>query len=130
MWKRSRAALHWLRAESAYRKGDDGGALAHVEEFMRLDGKPMDYHLAFYATLLVVNHRSREAEPLFWKIAAGRVDRGWRVVDSEYAKSYAAYYLALIQRKGEAPDHWTAAQSRPRSRFARLFLPLPPIPLP
>ena len=116
------AAIHWLRALSAYRRKNYGTALYHVEEFARLDHRPCDYHTAFQAAVFILNHRSDDAAALLRKVSRGEMPLGYRVIDPAYGRAYAGYYLALIERTGEAARCWEQMQCLPVSSFARRYL--------
>lgn len=124
MLDRLRGMLHWLKALSAYRHDRYGAALNHLLEFTRLDGHPCDYHIAFQATLHILNRQSDQAVPLFEQVAFNRGKRGYRVVSPEYLREYALCYLALINRNDAAKQHWQNAVMQPVSSFARRYLPL------
>ena len=120
-----RAAYHFFAAGRAYKREQYSASLSHSTKFMRLDHKPMDYHVAFHATVLVLNLRSKEAEKLFAKVANGEVPPAYRAISTNYVRAYARYYLAAIRLDGEVMKDWAEAKCYPLNGLARRYLPLP-----
>ena len=127
MLSRLRAIRPWIGALRAYWSGDSETALAMAEKSFLLDGRSNNYQLAFYATLLILNHRSRDAAQAFYQAQLARPGRS---ADPAYVKAYAAYYLELIKKGDRAKELWEFARAQPQSRFTRRYLPLPPVPVP
>lgn len=117
-----------LKALKAYRERDDKVALASFEEALRWMPDASADHMAFYATLLILNHRSADAARIFEQIIAGqfrplRSSRG-----SQYPTLYSRYYLALINRSQDVERCWRRAKElQPESGFGARYLGLPDI---
>jgi tetratricopeptide (TPR) repeat protein len=127
MFSGFRAIRLWLQSLRAYRSGDYRSAMELAERSIRLDGHPNAYQLAFYGTLLVLNHRSQEAKQVFNAASAARPGRS---ADGAYVKAYAAYYLELIGRGDQAEGLWQQALSQRQTRFTRRYLSLPAVAIP
>jgi tetratricopeptide (TPR) repeat protein len=127
MFTRVRSIRPWLGALRAYRSGDYQSAVSLAERSFRLDGHPNDYQLAFYGTLLILNHRSSEAKKAFEQARSARPGRS---AHAEYVKAYVEYYLELIGRGTGAVRLWELARSLPQTRFTSAYLSLPPVPNP
>jgi tetratricopeptide (TPR) repeat protein len=127
MFSRLRAILPWIGALRAYRFGDYQLALSLAERSFRLDKHSSNYQLAFYGTLLVLNHRSNEAKQTFKQALSAPSGRS---AHAEYVKAYVDYYLELIRRGAGAESLWDVARSLPQTRFSRTYLSLPPVPNP
>jgi len=127
MFSRLRAIRPWIGSLRAYRFGDYQSALSLVETSFRLDGYPSNYQLAFFGTLLVLNHRSSEAKRAFEQARSAPLGRS---AHAEYVKAYVDYYLELIGRGTGAERLWDLAHSLPQTRFSSTYLSLPPVPNP
>ena len=124
MFSTLRAIRAWIGALRAYRSGDYQTALSLTETSFRLDGPPNDYQLAFYGTLLVLNHRSSDARKAFEQARSARPGRS---AHAEYVKAYVGYYLEVIGRGTGAERFWELARSLPQTRFTSAYLSLPPV---
>lgn len=127
MFSRLRAIRPWIGSLRAYRVGDYQLALSLAETSFRLDGHPSNYQLAFYGTLLVLNHRSSEAKHAFEQARSAPLGRS---AHAAYVKAYVDYYLELIGRGTGVEKLWDDARSLPQTRFTSIYLSLPPVPNP
>lgn len=121
----------WARALEAWRNRDDAAALAHFEEFLKWDLEPAAEYMAFYGTLLVLNHRSEEAAAVYDNVLKGKYKPLRFPSRSRYAQAYAHYHLGLIHRRQDAVALWLQAKrQQPPKGFGSKYLPLANSPLP
>lgn len=93
---------------------------------MRWTGRPSDK--AFHATLLVLNHRSSDAELLFEEAISDLRAIGHLSEDQRYVLNYCRYYETIIGG-GDGEEFRSAAQGANVGQSLRRHLPLPDNPL-
>ncbi|HEX5257984.1 MAG TPA: hypothetical protein VFW35_04285 [Sphingomicrobium sp.] len=124
-----RAARAFLKAVSAYHKGDYEAALVHFDQSMSLDVLRTDEHMAFRTVLLVLTHRPpQERMDIYKRIIAGEFRPGRKA--SEYARAYANYFLGYSIGRQDVVTLWSQAYAlKPIEGFAARYLPLPKSPI-
>jgi hypothetical protein len=125
-WKAARA---FLKALTAYHKGDYAEALARFDECIKVDLLRTDVNMAFRSILLVLNnHPNVEKTDLYKRIIAGDFRPAHR--SSKYARAYADYFLGYATGLRDIVTLWQRAyELKPTKGFAARYLPLPDNPI-
>lgn len=100
-------------------------AIRHHSVVLRLMTRPIDK--AFHATLLILDHRSSEALPLFEE-AIAEIEANDVQSQSQaqgYILRYCRYYEAMINGQ-EASEFRVEEEGLPQSDPLRRLLPFPP----
>jgi hypothetical protein len=98
-------------------------AIRHHSVVLRLVARPIDK--AFHATLLILDHRSPEAKPLFEEAIAEIQANDMQTQRQDYILRYCRYYEALISGQ-EAAEFRVEAEGLPQGDQLRKLLPFPP----
>ena len=116
------ASVPYLRARRAYVGDRIEDGIRHHSTVLRLVTRPIDK--AFHATLLILDHRSAEAKPLFEEAIAEIEANDARSQGQKYILRYCRYYEAMI--KGEdASEFRFEAEGLPQNDPIRRLLPFP-----
>jgi hypothetical protein len=123
MTRKMLASVPYLRARRAYIAGRIPDALRHHSIALRFVARPIDK--AFHATLLILDHRSSDAQSLFREAIAEIRDCEDNSETHGYILNYCRYFEALIS--GEDADRFRVAAEAlaVHHRLDRL-LPFPP----
>ena len=117
------SVVHWVRAFYAYKKGGIDKALAHYDRFARWR-TPQPRHEAFRATLLILQHRSKDARMVFQSVIDQIGSMSTPTENDRYVLCYSRYYAALIDRT-DAECFRLAAQRTSPDRYVSRWLCLP-----
>jgi hypothetical protein len=121
----------FLKSLKHWRDGDNAAALASFEEFLGRDPNPAAEYMAFYGSLLVLNHRSEDAAVVYNDVLRGKYRPLRWPRRSQYAQAYSHYFLSLIHRRQDAVALWLEAKRlQPTKGFGSRYLPLANSPMP
>jgi hypothetical protein len=118
------AAWNWAKALSAYRRDDIQTALERYDRVRDLEPtRPRGE--AFFASLLILDHRSAEARQVFQGVIDDLSQSANPTPNEIYVLNYSRFYVALID-KNDAESFRLAAEAASPDNLLRRQLPLPP----
>jgi hypothetical protein len=123
--------IPFMRALSAYDRGDTSAAIANFEEWLRWDPRPAADYMAFYGLLLMMDHRPvQDTMPIFTRVFEGEFSGPTPKASARYAEAFSHYMLAFVYGRDDVVARWLEAyRLKPKKGFASRYLYLPEKPV-